>query len=81
MSRVNIMVDGCKAEVEVPVCEGQCESHSRWNIADVLSIENQCQCCQERASQEKLTILRCEGGSFKINRYKHITECECKVCK
>ncbi|KAI1888567.1 hypothetical protein AGOR_G00186500 [Albula goreensis] len=81
MSRVNITVDGCKAEVEVPVCEGQCESHSRWNIAEVLSMEKECQCCQQRATKEQDITLKCEGGGSKSHRYKHITECECKVCK
>ncbi|KAG9335901.1 hypothetical protein JZ751_003558, partial [Albula glossodonta] len=79
MSRVNITVDGCKAEVEVPVCEGQCEARSRWNIAEVLSMEKECQCCQQRATKEQDITLKCEGGGSKSHRYKHITECECKT--
>ncbi|XP_035283047.1 mucin-2-like isoform X7 [Anguilla anguilla] len=80
MSRVNVTIDGkCTDEVELPVCEGQCTSHSRWNDSE-LRMEKECQCCQEKTSQEKSITLKCKGGSKNTFTYKHIVDCECQLC-
>ncbi|XP_064198109.1 mucin-2-like [Anguilla rostrata] len=80
MSRVNVTIDGkCTDEVELPVCEGQCTSHSRWNDSE-LRMEKECQCCQEKTSQKKSITLKCKGGSKNTFTYKHIVDCECQLC-
>ncbi|KAJ8381825.1 hypothetical protein SKAU_G00026030 [Synaphobranchus kaupii] len=81
MHRVNFTIDGnCTKEVELPVCEGQCRSQSRWNGAE-LRMDKECQCCQEKTSKEKSITLMCKGGSENTFKYKHIIDCECKLCQ
>ncbi|XP_035384029.1 mucin-5AC-like [Electrophorus electricus] len=78
-SRMTVMVENCKQEVTLPICEGFCQSHSMWvRSGEVLQLQQDPQCCQESSYEIRQLSLSCGGAMPTSYSYKHITGCECK---
>ncbi|XP_036373536.1 mucin-19-like [Megalops cyprinoides] len=85
MTKVNVSVEDCKEEAELPVCMGQCGYSSRLvqgtlNQEDIFHMKKECQCCQELTSEERTLTVTCGGNISKSYKYRHITKCECNIC-
>ncbi|KAG7455762.1 hypothetical protein MATL_G00244420 [Megalops atlanticus] len=85
MTKVNVSVDDCKEEAELPVCMGQCGYSPRLvqgtlNQTDIFQMKKECQCCQELTSEERTLTVTCAGNTSKSYKYRHITECKCNIC-
>ncbi|XP_016378060.1 mucin-2-like, partial [Sinocyclocheilus rhinocerous] len=78
--RMNLTIADCTQEVELPICEGQCETHNRWvHTNDTLQLEQSHQCCKERSYEMREITLTCSKNSPTHFTYRHVTGCECKV--
>ncbi|XP_016126944.1 LOW QUALITY PROTEIN: mucin-19-like [Sinocyclocheilus grahami] len=78
--RMNLTIADCAQEVELPICEGQCETHNRWvHTNGTLQLEQSHQCCKERGYEMRETTLTCSKNSPTHFTYRHVTGCECKV--
>nr|XP_029484515.1 LOW QUALITY PROTEIN: mucin-19-like [Oncorhynchus nerka] len=81
VSSVNITVDNCTATLQLPMCQGQCGTETRWIVArSVLQLEQKCECCRVRSYERKSMNLTCTGGSVMPHLYAHVTSCECQKC-
>nr|XP_046153596.1 LOW QUALITY PROTEIN: mucin-19-like [Oncorhynchus gorbuscha] len=81
VSSVNITVDNCTATLQLPMCQGQCGTETRWIVArSVLQLEQKCECCRVRSYERKSMNLTCTGGSVMPHLYARVTSCECQKC-
>ncbi|XP_045554593.1 mucin-2 [Salmo salar] len=81
VSSVNITVDNCTATLQLPMCQGQCGTETRWVVArSILHLEQKCECCRVRSYERKSVNLTCTGGSVMPHLYAHVTSCECHNC-
>ncbi|XP_029597950.1 mucin-19-like [Salmo trutta] len=81
VSSVNITVDNCTATLQLPMCQGQCGTETRWVVAhSILQLEQKCECCRVRSYERKSVNLTCTGGSVMPHLYAHVTSCECHNC-
>eukprot|EP00063_Salmo_salar_P033377 XP_014008212.1 PREDICTED: submaxillary mucin-like protein [Salmo salar] len=81
VSSVNITVDNCTATLQLPMCQGQCGTETRWVVArSILHLEQKCECCRVRSYERKSVNLTCNGGSVMPHLYAHVTSCECHNC-
>ncbi|XP_045554595.1 mucin-2-like [Salmo salar] len=81
VSSVNITVDNCTATLQLPMCQGQCGTETRWVVArSILLLEQKCECCRVRSYERKSVNLTCTGGSVMPHLYAHVTSCECHNC-
>ncbi|XP_036800360.1 mucin-2 isoform X1 [Oncorhynchus mykiss] len=81
VSSVNITVDNCTATLQLPMCQGQCGTETRWIVArSLLQLEQKCECCRVRSYERKSMNLTCTGGSVMPHLYAHVTSCECQKC-
>ncbi|XP_023685982.2 apomucin-like [Paramormyrops kingsleyae] len=73
---------GCTGTVQIPTCQGQCQSSSMWSYSNgVFQMGGTCSCCQEKSSEQRQVQLTCSDKATKTYTYRHITACECSVCK
>ncbi|XP_050963824.1 mucin-2 isoform X1 [Labeo rohita] len=80
LTRMNLTISDCTEEVELPICEGQCETDNRWVHANgTLQLEQSHQCCKERGYEMREITLTCSKNTSTHFTYKHVTGCECKV--
>ncbi|KAM9402867.1 uncharacterized protein ACWYII_029772 [Salvelinus alpinus] len=81
VSSVNITVDNCTATLQLPTCQGQCGTETRWVVArSILQLEQKWECCRVRSHERKSVNLTCTGGSVMPHLYAHVTSCECHTC-
>ncbi|XP_055761298.1 mucin-2-like [Salvelinus fontinalis] len=81
VSSVNITVDNCTATLQLPTCQGQCGTETRWVVArSILQLEQKWECCRVRSHERKSVNLTCTGGSVMPHLYAHVTSCECHNC-
>ncbi|XP_052411181.1 mucin-2 isoform X7 [Carassius gibelio] len=80
LMRMNLTLADCTQEVELPICEGQCETHNRWvHTNGTLQLEQTHQCCTERNYEMREITLTCSKNSLTHFTYRHVTGCECSV--
>ncbi|XP_074416232.1 LOW QUALITY PROTEIN: mucin-2 [Sinocyclocheilus rhinocerous] len=80
LMRMNLTIADCTQEVELPICEGQCETHNRWvHTNSTLQLEQSHQCCKERNYEMREITLTCSKDSLTHFTYRHVTGCECRV--
>ncbi|XP_026081060.1 mucin-2 isoform X2 [Carassius auratus] len=80
LMRMNLTLADCTQEVELPICEGQCETHNRWvHTNGTLQLEQTHQCCTERNYEMREITLTCSENSLNHFTYRHVTGCECSV--
>ncbi|XP_042367602.1 mucin-19-like [Plectropomus leopardus] len=80
MSRVSITVDNCTTDMQMPVCQGQCESQHSVVLRGDLQVEQKSRCCLEQSSQKRTVTLLCADHTTRHYVYRHITSCECTPC-
>ncbi|XP_056132665.1 mucin-19-like [Lampris incognitus] len=82
VTSIDVTLGNCTATLDLPVCQGQCATHPRWVVSDGdLQMEQGCQCCRERSSEERSLTLRCPTEpSGRHYTYRHITACHCTGC-
>ncbi|XP_039892040.1 LOW QUALITY PROTEIN: mucin-5B-like [Simochromis diagramma] len=77
MSTLNITVDNCTTVMQMPVCQGKCESQPRVELyGDLLEQRNTC--CLDWISERRPVTLLCSDLSTRQYYYKHITSCACR---
>uniref|UniRef100_A0A3B3ST46 CTCK domain-containing protein n=1 Tax=Paramormyrops kingsleyae TaxID=1676925 RepID=A0A3B3ST46_9TELE len=65
---------GCTATVQIPTCQGQCQSSSMWSYSNgVFKMGGTCGCCQEKSSEKRQIQLTCSGNKMQTYAYMHIT--------
>ncbi|XP_067284502.1 mucin-2-like isoform X2 [Pseudorasbora parva] len=80
VTRMNLTMADCTQEVELPICDGQCETHNRWvHINGTLQLEQSHQCCKEKGYEMRDITLTCRKSSLTHFTYRHVTGCECKA--
>ncbi|XP_033987159.1 mucin-2-like [Trematomus bernacchii] len=80
MTSLNLTVDSCVAVIQMPVCQGQCDSEPRVVLHNDLQVEQQSSCCVERLFERRLVTLQCSDLTTRSYNYTHITSCECRYC-
>ncbi|KAL1276066.1 hypothetical protein QQF64_035689, partial [Cirrhinus molitorella] len=74
LTRMNVTISDCTQEVELPICEGQCETHNRWvHTNGTLQLEQSHQCCKERGYEMREITLTCSKNSPTNFTYRHVT--------
>ncbi|XP_006781182.2 mucin-5B-like [Neolamprologus brichardi] len=77
MSTLNITVDNCTTVMQMPVCQGKCESQPRVELdGDLLEQRNTY--CLDWISERRPVTLLCSDLSTRQYYYKHITSCACR---
>ncbi|XP_051976563.1 mucin-2-like, partial [Xyrauchen texanus] len=80
MTRMNVTVENCTQEVELPSCEGQCETQHRLvQFHGTLQLEQDYKSCKERSYEMREITLTCRKNNPTHFKYRHITGCECKT--
>ncbi|XP_015254680.1 PREDICTED: intestinal mucin-like protein [Cyprinodon variegatus] len=74
--KTSINHNGCQAEVDMPYCEGSCNTFSKYSEA-AGAMEHSCSCCKERRLNNRTIDLACENGGHVQFTYEHIEECGC----
>ncbi|XP_064846233.1 intestinal mucin-like protein [Oncorhynchus masou masou] len=64
-------------EVEMPYCEGSCNTFTKYS-AMAASLDHSCACCQESRSSNRTVDLRCLNGDVVPYTYLHVEECSCR---
>ncbi|XP_056605024.1 mucin-2-like [Triplophysa dalaica] len=79
LTRVNLTDADCTQEVELPSCEGQCDSQNRWVQSNgTLQLEKGHQCCKESAYEMREITVTCNKRPPTHFTYRHVMGCECK---
>ncbi|KAM9705304.1 intestinal mucin-like protein [Menidia menidia] len=95
VSSLNVSVGSCSAELQLPVCHGQCETTPSLSVGALstaapvsapppyrLFLNQPCGCCQQLDSDWRNVTLNCSGpGSQTLEvQYQHVTSCHCTAC-
>ncbi|XP_071057865.1 mucin-2-like isoform X3 [Pseudochaenichthys georgianus] len=80
MTSLNLTVDSCVAVIQMPVCQGQCDSEPRVVLHNDLQVEQKSSCCVERLSERRSVTLQCSDLTTRSYNYTHIISCECRYC-
>eukprot|EP00063_Salmo_salar_P050946 XP_014025781.1 PREDICTED: intestinal mucin-like protein [Salmo salar] len=64
-------------EVEMPYCEGSCNTFTKYS-AMAASLDHSCACCQESRSSNRTVDLQCLNGDVVPYTYLHMEECSCR---
>ncbi|XP_029607914.1 mucin-2 [Salmo trutta] len=64
-------------EVEMPYCEGSCNTFTKYS-AMAASLDHSCACCQESRSSNRTVNLQCLNGDVVPYTYLHVEECSCR---
>ncbi|XP_038854477.1 mucin-2-like [Salvelinus namaycush] len=64
-------------EVEMPYCEGSCNTFTKYS-AMAASLDHSCACCQESRSSNRTVDLQCLNGDVVPYTYLHVEECNCR---
>uniref|UniRef100_A0A8C5H1X3 Uncharacterized protein n=1 Tax=Gouania willdenowi TaxID=441366 RepID=A0A8C5H1X3_GOUWI len=69
---------GCQSlqEVEMPFCEGSCNTFTKYSQTNA-SIQHFCSCCKETRSSKRKVKLHCLNGKTFFHSYVHVDECGC----
>ncbi|XP_030576613.1 mucin-19-like [Archocentrus centrarchus] len=80
MSSLNITMENCTAVIQMPVCQGKCDSQpSRVELHGDL-LEQYYTCCLDWSSERRPVTLHCSDLSTRQYYYKHVTSCACRSC-
>ncbi|XP_015259098.1 PREDICTED: intestinal mucin-like protein [Cyprinodon variegatus] len=76
--KTRVTRDGCQSEQEVdmPYCEGSCNTFTKYSEA-AAAMEHSCSCCRETRSSNRTVDLLCLDGSRFTHTYMHVEECGC----
>ncbi|XP_068459808.1 mucin-2-like [Clinocottus analis] len=65
-----------KQEVDMPYCEGSCNTFTKYSKA-AAGLEQFCSCCREVRSSNRTVDLDCLNGDVVPFSYTHVEECGC----
>ncbi|XP_014835070.1 PREDICTED: intestinal mucin-like protein [Poecilia mexicana] len=68
--------NGCQSELNMPSCEGSCDTFTKYSEA-AAAMEHSCSCCKERRASNRTVTLACEDGTHVQFTYVHVEECGC----
>ncbi|XP_010792398.1 mucin-5B-like [Notothenia coriiceps] len=73
-----VMHKGCQSynEVEIPYCEGTCNTFTKYSKA-AAAMQHSCSCCRETRSSNRSIDLHCLNGDVVPYTYIHVEECGC----
>ncbi|XP_071344358.1 mucin-2-like [Trachinotus anak] len=63
-------------EVEMPYCEGSCNTFTKYSEA-AANMQHSCSCCKEIRSSRRTVDLLCLNGEVIQHSYMHVEECGC----
>ncbi|XP_044212416.1 intestinal mucin-like protein [Thunnus albacares] len=77
--KIHIMHKGCwsKEEVDVPYCEGSCNTFTKYSRA-AGAMRHSCTCCKETRYSNRTVDLLCLNGEVVPHTYIHAEECGCR---
>uniref|UniRef100_A0A3P8U097 CTCK domain-containing protein n=2 Tax=Amphiprion TaxID=80969 RepID=A0A3P8U097_AMPPE len=69
---------GCQSEQEVdmPYCEGSCNTFTMYSQA-AAAMQHTCSCCKETRSSNRTVDLFCLNGDTIPYTYMHVEDCGC----
>ncbi|XP_061577692.1 intestinal mucin-like protein [Cololabis saira] len=68
--KAQIKHNGCELEVDMPSCEGLCNTFSKYSDAAAP-------CCKEMSSRNVTIDLQCTKGGTIPYTYTHVEQCGC----
>ncbi|XP_032405476.1 mucin-2-like [Xiphophorus hellerii] len=68
--------NGCQSELNMPSCEGSCDTFTKYSEA-AGAMEHSCSCCKERSASNRTVTLACNDGAHVQFTYVHVEECGC----
>ncbi|XP_047246477.1 mucin-2-like [Girardinichthys multiradiatus] len=73
-----VLRHGCQSEheVEMPYCEGSCNTFTKYSAA-AAAMEHSCSCCKEIRSSNRTIDLLCLNGGKITHTYMYVEECGC----
>ncbi|XP_034391291.1 mucin-2-like isoform X2 [Cyclopterus lumpus] len=75
--KMYVRLKSCQSnhEVDMPYCEGSCNTFTRYSKAATL--EHSCSCCRETRSSNLTVDLHCLNGDVVPFLYTHVEDCGC----
>ncbi|KAG7245445.1 hypothetical protein INR49_010896 [Caranx melampygus] len=76
--KTRVQDNGCASyeEVDMPYCEGSCNTFTKWSEAAV-GLMNSCSCCKEKRFSRRSVNLHCLNGEVVTFYYVYVEECGC----
>ncbi|XP_027886235.1 mucin-2 [Xiphophorus couchianus] len=76
--KTRVFHHGCQSEheVEIPYCEGSCNTFTKYSEA-AAAMEHSCSCCKETRSSNRTVDLLCLNGDKLTYTYIYVEECSC----
>uniref|UniRef100_A0A3Q3BGX0 CTCK domain-containing protein n=2 Tax=Kryptolebias marmoratus TaxID=37003 RepID=A0A3Q3BGX0_KRYMA len=73
---------GCQSEheVDMPYCEGSCNTFSKYSEA-AAAMQQSCSCCKETQFSNRTVDLLCLNGDKVSYTYMHVEKCGCDHTK
>ncbi|XP_056281300.1 mucin-2-like [Pseudoliparis swirei] len=80
VTAINVTISNCTALMQVPMCQGHCESEPSVVLRGDLLVTQKNNCCRTRSSVNKRVTLQCSDLTARSFSYQHVTGCDCKAC-
>ncbi|KAE8296211.1 Intestinal mucin-like protein [Larimichthys crocea] len=76
--KTRITIGSCqsKEEVDMPYCEGSCNTFAKYSEA-AAAMQHSCSCCKEMRFSNRTVELQCSDGKGVPYAYMHVEECGC----
>ncbi|TMS05472.1 Intestinal mucin-like protein [Larimichthys crocea] len=75
-TRITIGTCQSKEEVDMPYCEGSCNTFTKYSEA-AAAMQHSCSCCKEMRFSNRTVELQCSDGKGVPYAYMHVEECGC----
>ncbi|KAM6925970.1 mucin-2-like [Lycodopsis pacificus] len=76
--KMHVTHNSCQSyqEVDMPYCEGACNTFTRYSEA-ASALQHSCACCRETRSSNRTVDLHCLNGDVVPYSYTYVEECGC----
>ncbi|XP_031715388.1 mucin-2 isoform X3 [Anarrhichthys ocellatus] len=76
--KMHVTHNSCQSyeEVDMPYCEGSCNTFTRYSEA-ASALQHSCSCCRETHSSNRTVDLHCLNGDVVPYSYTYVEECGC----
>lgn len=76
--KTHINHNNCQSEVDMPYCEGSCNTFTKYSEA-AAAMEHSCSCCKETRTSNRTVDLKCKDENSKpvSFTYVYVEECGC----
>ncbi|XP_028286248.1 intestinal mucin-like protein [Parambassis ranga] len=77
--KTRVTVKNCQSdqEVDMPYCEGSCNTFTKYSQA-AAALQHSCSCCKETRFSNRTVDLLCLNGDRVPYTYMHVEECGCR---